>query len=96
MRGRAWLLFQIALSVVLIPLAFASPPDPSWVRGVYDDADFDDVVALLTSGAGAIDPFPSSAIGPGRVAFERAPSIEDESLPVVIPASSPSRAPPAF
>src|SRR5580765_2633410 len=28
-------------------LAYASPPDPSWVRGVYDDADFDDVVCLI-------------------------------------------------
>ena len=30
-------------------LAYASPADPSWVSGVYDDADFDDVVVLVIS-----------------------------------------------
>ena len=30
-------------------LAYASPADPSWVSGVYDDADFDDVVGLVIS-----------------------------------------------
>lgn len=33
----------------LTPMAYASPPDPSWVRGIYDDADGDDVVVLITS-----------------------------------------------
>ena len=36
-------------------LAYASPPDPSWVRGVYDDADFDDVVCLILAHAGLVD-----------------------------------------
>ena len=30
-------------------LAYASPADPSWASGVYDDADFDDVVGLVIS-----------------------------------------------
>jgi hypothetical protein len=38
----------------LTPLAYASPPDPSWIRGIYDDADYDDVVVLITSAAAAI------------------------------------------
>src|SRR5262249_40449572 len=36
-------------------LAYASPPDPSWVRGVYDDADFDDVVCLILANTGLVD-----------------------------------------
>ena len=36
-------------------LAYASPPDPSWIPGIYDDADFDDVVGLATSGASSWD-----------------------------------------
>jgi hypothetical protein len=35
--------------VVLVPLAYASPPDSVWTEGVYDAADYDDVVAAATS-----------------------------------------------
>lgn len=34
-------------------LAYGGPPDPFWIRGVYDGADYDDVVLLTTSEAGA-------------------------------------------
>jgi hypothetical protein len=38
-------------------LAYAGPLDPSWVRGVYDNGDFDDVVCLIMiiANAGFID-----------------------------------------
>jgi len=46
---------QLSLAVPLVinlffltALAYASPPDPSWIPGIYDDADYDDVVLLLT------------------------------------------------
>lgn len=41
--------------VLLIPLAYASPPDPTWIAGLYDNADYDDVVLTATSTAGALD-----------------------------------------
>ena len=43
--------------VIIAPvtLAHASPPDPTWLAGVYDQADFDDVVGLLTSALEATD-----------------------------------------
>jgi hypothetical protein len=38
----------ILLTLILLPpLAFASPPDPSWVAGFFDGADGDDVVSLV-------------------------------------------------
>ena len=38
----------VVVAVVLLPLiAFASPPDPSWVAGIYDGADGDDIVTLV-------------------------------------------------
>jgi hypothetical protein len=43
------LLFLAALLLTLTPLAYADPPDPTWVLGVWDDDDFDDVVGLITS-----------------------------------------------
>ena len=33
----------------LTPLAHATPPDPTWIGGLYDNADYDDVIILATS-----------------------------------------------
>jgi len=45
--------FSIIAALILIaPIAFASPPDPSWIAGIYDDADGDDVVTLVYETAG--------------------------------------------
>jgi hypothetical protein len=38
----------VAILVTLVPLAHSSPPDPTLVAGVWDNADYDDVVALAT------------------------------------------------
>ena len=42
--------------VSLTPAAHASPADQSWIPGLYDNADFDDVVLLITSHLGGIQP----------------------------------------
>jgi len=39
----------IAALAVLTPAAFSSPPDPTWIAGLYDDGDYDDVILLVTS-----------------------------------------------
>jgi hypothetical protein len=46
---------RIALTGLLVlvlsalgPLASASPPDPGWIGGFYDAADYDDVVLAVT------------------------------------------------
>ena len=41
----------LPLLVGLIPMAYASPPDQTWLPGIYDDGDHDDVVLALTSTA---------------------------------------------
>jgi hypothetical protein len=48
----------VALSIGLVPVAYASPPDQTWLRGLYDDADYDDVVIALTSAVTASDTTP--------------------------------------
>jgi len=37
----------VLVLILLPPLAFASPPDPSWVAGIYDGADADEIVRLV-------------------------------------------------
>jgi len=54
MRERLAVVPLVALALVALPLlAQASPPDPTWVSGVYDAGDYDDVVLTATSTAGA-------------------------------------------
>ena len=46
----------LTLTSALPALAQVSPPDPSWVPGIYDDDDFDDVVTLVVMGTGNLLP----------------------------------------
>jgi len=46
------LLFSLAL---LAPLAHASPPDPTWIHGVFDAADSDDAIVAATGTQCVID-----------------------------------------
>lgn len=48
----ALVLFLVASLLTLTPLAYASPPDPTWQLGFFDDDDFDDVVGYVTSTTG--------------------------------------------
>jgi hypothetical protein len=41
-----------AILAVLVPVAHASPPDPTGIPGLYDNADYDDVVGFVTDGTG--------------------------------------------
>ena len=97
MKRPVWLLLcLIGLVAVLTPLAYASPPDPSWVRGVYDGDDFDDVVVLLMTEAGAVDPFPLGHIGPRWPVVEGTLEPGQQTLPAVTPSSNLTRGPPAL
>jgi hypothetical protein len=49
-------LLVLGVLVALVPLAHASPPDPTWIPGIYDDGDFDDVVLIIVSTVGAASP----------------------------------------
>jgi len=59
MKRSIWLVWLLlSLIVVLTPMAWASPPDPSWITGIYDFRDFDDVVSYLTGGMVGIPALP--------------------------------------
>ena len=82
------------LVIVPVTLAHASPPDQTWLAGVYDQADFDDVVGLLTS---ALDATDSTAAAEAGVYFALAPTVCPATVacPAGAPAySAPLRAPP--
>ena len=54
-------LILLAVLVVIVPLAYASPTDPTWIAGIYDADDYDDVLDLLTD-TNAVGDF-GSAVG---------------------------------
>ena len=61
------LLSTVVGLILILPIALASPPDPSWIAGIYDGADGDDVVTLVYDSVGVeavwlrpLPPLPSS------------------------------------
>jgi hypothetical protein len=52
---RAALFCFVAFRVLAGPLAEAAPVDPTWIAGIYDEDDFDDLVTQLASLASVCD-----------------------------------------
>ena len=96
-RGIPTLALLVTLLVVLAALtalAYATPPDPVWVNGFFDDDDNDDGVFLVTSSLAAIDPFPLCCWTPFP-AFGPVVALDDSSWsPWQIGSSADARAPP--
>ena len=93
--SRAWLVLLILVLGLLPTLGFASPPDPTWIPGIYDDADYDDVVVLVTSSSGDVSPvgvadLPPILRGLGSIASRPDSYVPDFSPSVVLPRGPPS------
>ncbi len=84
----------VLLIIVPVMLAHASPADQTWIAGIYDHADFDDVVGLLTS---VLEDTDSAAAPEPRHFLAPAPKLGQSRVacPASAPAySAPLRAPP--
>jgi hypothetical protein len=81
--------------VALPTLAYASPPDPTWIPGIYDDADHDDVVTLATSATGDVAPALPSDVGASPPLVGRVPRFVQPEPRRPAPSAVHSRAPPA-
>jgi hypothetical protein len=98
MRGRilsgVLTLALVASITTLTAFAYASPPDPSWIRGMYDNADFDDVVGYLTSAAGSVDAAVVVDLRPIPVVVVAIPERDEGVVPSVLVCADRPRAPP--
>ena len=45
----------LGVLVTLPACAHASPTDPTWIAGLYDDNDYDDVILFITGAVTAVD-----------------------------------------
>jgi hypothetical protein len=88
-----WL--NVAVLCALAPLTWASPPDPTYVAGFWDNDDYDDVIILATSTIGSIDTHPTSHLTRLLVVVALVLPGEDELLPAALLSPHPPRAPPA-
>ena len=90
----ALLVALLVALVALTALAYATPPDPTWVSGFFDDDDNDNGVFLITSSLAALDPFPVACWTPFPV-FGSPVALEDRGPTCSQYASSAgARAPP--
>src|SRR5262245_54599170 len=88
--------YMLLTLLIIAPItpAHASPPDQTWLAGIYDQADFDDVVGLLTSTLEATD-FTAAPKAGACLALVPNLCLATVARPVSAPASSaPPRAPP--
>jgi len=85
----------LAAPALLPAVAYASPPDPAWIPGIYDDADYDDVVVQVTSGTGAVASMPTVAAGPALEPTEGVPPLVESDVPGLTASALHSRAPPS-
>jgi len=90
-----FVLLLLACHISLTPLAQASPPDPMWIVGVYDDDDYDDVVCLVTSSHGTIETVGLANAHPLLPVAGWVSALESDLAPGPSGFSSHSRAPPA-
>jgi hypothetical protein len=86
-------LLLLAPLVWLTPLAYASPPDQTWIGGFYDDADYDDVVLLAMSLALALGDL-APALDARPIVVATLLLLDVEAAPFVARPGAPSRAPP--
>ncbi len=87
-------LLILAAPALLLALAYASPPDPSWIPGIYDDADNDDIVTLVTSATANVAPMLPVYSRPTASSVESVPPFLDNVSVASSLFSSPPRAPP--
>jgi hypothetical protein len=93
-RALGLLVFVCVISVT--PLAYASPPDPTWIEGVYDDADGDDVIVSLSWAAWIVELTPAASAAPLVVAVPFTLAAAARILSRDIRPTPPGRAPPRF
>jgi hypothetical protein len=95
-RWGVLLLALIAMCLVSeTPLAYATPPDQTWLEGIYDDDDGDDVVVSLSWGAWLVYLAPLTGVTPRFVAVPFALPGTARLLPTPARPEFLSRAPPA-
>jgi hypothetical protein len=84
----------LTLLFLLPPIADASPTDPVWIPGFYDDNDYDDVILFITGAVSAVDSAVVDRGGPAIVCLGLIPSSKPQRVTARPLESLSTRAPP--
>jgi hypothetical protein len=90
-------IFAVALAILLVglaPLAYAEPPDPTWLGGYWDDDDFDTVVAFVTSATAVFASPVVHDFGLLSISDDRVELTEPSARSILLQTPSGPRAPP--
>jgi hypothetical protein len=91
---RLMIFILLATVAVLTPLAYASPPDPLWIPGIYDDDDQDDVIVAVTNADGSVDGPSVGTVAPTCIDCHRIIDRDALRLQCRVACSAHVRAPP--
>jgi hypothetical protein len=91
---RALVLLLLVCLFGLSPLAYASPPDPMWIDGIFDDADGDDVVTAISWAAWAVELDPLAVVAPLFASVSFVPLGEPPLVSIAVRPVFLGRAPP--
>ena len=94
--GFAWFACLLFVLTAGLPvLAYASPPDPSWGHGIYDDADHDDIVCLIIASSGLVEDISAASRSPHFTLTDAELPTNERSIVSSSLTSRQPRAPPA-
>jgi len=95
MKRRSWLVVLFLGILLTLPAcAYASPTDPTWIPGLYDDNDYDDVIVSITGAVTAVDSRIAGASGLVAVCLGLITSSRRQLVPARPLESLSTRAPP--
>ena len=96
MSARRLIIFAfVGVLIALAPLAYADPPDPSWIGGFYDDDDFDDAVILASSMLGTYEAWCPLDLEPDWLYVQPVICAEMQAPATPVSWSAATRAPPS-
>jgi len=95
MRPRSFVIgLLVGSMLVLAPLAHASPPDQTWIPGLYDNADYDDVVNAATAVLASLEFWPVPALGFRDTVMDLVNHLDEWAHASLTTSSNRTRAPP--
>ena len=89
------LLLVALLTPALATLAYADPPDPSWISGFWDDDDFDSAVEVVLQSCAVQPESPSGADVGWTLVARVVPLPVDACAPLLATPTAPRGPPPA-
>ena len=95
MRPRPFVIgLLVGAMLALGPLAQASPPDQTWIPGLYDNADYDDVVSAATAVLASLELWPVPALGFRGTVVDVVNHLDEGAPATLTTSSNQTRAPP--